>query len=190
MQTQSVRWRQCIETQGSTERIRGRGRKIKGSATTSRNAERRWLVKRMSCKGGAMRGNATTSRCIERQQRVEMMSGAVQREVTGQPARENERRMGVGGGGSTSRGSNLPRGRAAEVGQQERSLQSASILRGGCMSKRWVVKAVQQEATRQPAGANKRQMGGGRRRWRIERQGRTKRMSGRGNKTTSQTRGT
>jgi hypothetical protein len=45
-------------------------------------------------------------------------------------AREKERQMGVGDGGSASRGSNAPRGQAEEVGQQEALLQPAGALRG------------------------------------------------------------
>jgi hypothetical protein len=55
------------------------------------------------------------------------------------------------------------------------------------MSREWVAKVVQQEATQQQAGANKRQTGGGRWRWRVERQGRAKRMRGGGDATTSWT---
>jgi hypothetical protein len=66
-----------------------------------------------------MRGNATTSWRIERQQCVETMSGVVRQEVMQQPARANERQMGVGGGSGMLRGSNAPRGGAAEVGRQE-----------------------------------------------------------------------
>ncbi len=47
------------------------------------------------------------------------------------------------------------------------------------MLRRWGVKAVQQKATRHPAGANKRQTGGGRWRLHVKRQGQAKRMSGR-----------
>ncbi len=87
------------------------------------------------------------------------------------------------------RGSNMPKGQAAEAGQQEVLLQSASALRGGCMSRGLVAKAVQQEVMQQPAGANKRRTGGGRWRWHVERQGCAKRMSGGGNATTSRTSG-
>jgi hypothetical protein len=83
---------------------------MRGNATTSQDAERQQRVKRVSCKGGAMRGNATTSWRIERRQRTETMSGVVQQEVMQKPARAIERQMGVGGGGSMSRGSNAPRG--------------------------------------------------------------------------------
>jgi hypothetical protein len=108
---------------------------MRSYTTTSWNAERWQHVNRMSFKGGTTGGNATTSRRIERRQRVETMSGVVQREVTGQPARANKRQMEVGGGGSTLRGSNAPRGQAAEAAQQEVLLQSASMLRGGCVSR-------------------------------------------------------
>jgi hypothetical protein len=116
---------------------------MRGNATTNRNAERLQHIKRMSCKGGATRGNATTSQRVERRQRVETMSGAVQQEVMQQPARANKRQMGVGGGGSTLRGSNVPRGQAAEAGQQEALLQSAGILRGSCLTRGKVAKAAQ-----------------------------------------------
>ncbi len=74
------------------------------------------------------------------------------------------------------------------VGQEEASLQSASTLRGGCLSREWVAKVAQQEAMRQSAGANKKQTGGERWRWRIKRQGRAKMISGRGNATNTRTR--
>jgi hypothetical protein len=109
---------------------------MRGNATTSLNAERQRQVRRMSCNGGAMRGKATTSRRIERRQHIEPMSGAVQQEVTRQPARVNKRQMGVGGGGGALRGSNAPRGQAAEAGRHEALLQPASTLRGGLHVKR------------------------------------------------------
>jgi hypothetical protein len=41
-----------------------------------------------------------------------------------------EWQKGVGGGGCMLRGSNVQRGQAAEVGQQEAMQQPASVLRG------------------------------------------------------------
>ncbi len=58
------------------------------------------------------------------------------------------------------------------------------------MSRGWVARVAQQGAMQQPAGASKRQTGGGRWRWRVERQGCTERMSGGGNATTSRSIGT
>ncbi len=86
--------------------------------------------------------------------------------MTQQPARANKRQMGVGGEGGALRGSNAPRGQAAEAGQQEALLQLAGTLRGGCLSRGWMALVVQLEATPQPARENKRQMGGGR--WEME----------------------
>ena len=50
--------------------------------------------------------------------------------MTQPPARANERQKGVGDGGGASRGSNVPRGQAAEAGRQEALLQPAGALRG------------------------------------------------------------